>query len=414
MHLDKMVAALNELTAVAPYDDQAFSGLLQLANQIKSVPAQDKASFINLLGRDYGSDTQNVRDAIANLRTKIIAKETAAEAALSILDRTYQETCAAADAAASQVVIYKMRQAQALTQEQATYDDLMTTTSMITASQQETQRLRTMINEIKAKIQDLADVPATSALQKMPSSMLQMHMAKFSDTIEAIKTMLRAIDTRVENQRAAEISSKNDKRDAWLAARDNYNELDIDVAVQSGNLTILSTRLAELTGTKTQAKALLDDEIESQLRETNLFNHLKLLLDNLASQGSESNTLATHPTKEMLALAMGAERNHEDLITKFNSLIHTLEVEMEQKKIRMQSEYDRHLTEHTQLVTSHDAQKTVSEKATAAAQEANTLMEAALLEFDTAAMSLDDNNKLRDREQELIRALLTMLDQLHA
>jgi hypothetical protein len=41
-------------------------------------------------------------------------------------------------------------------------------------------------------------------------------------------------------------------------------------------------------------------------------------------------------------------------------------------------------------------------------------MEAALLEFDTAAMSLDDNNKLRDREQELIRALLTMLDQLHA
>jgi hypothetical protein len=244
--------------------------------------------------------------------------------------------------------------------------------------------------------------------------MLQMHMAKFSDTIEAIKTMLRAIDTRVENQRAAEISSKNDKRDAWLAARDNYNELDIDVAVQSGNLTILSTRLAELTGTKTQAKALLDDEIESQLRETNLFNHLKLLLDNLASQGSESNTLATHPTKEMLALAMGAERNHEDLITKFNSLIHTLEVEMEQKKIRMQSEYDRHLTEHTQLVTSHDAQKTVSEKATAAAQEANTLMEAALLEFDTAAMSLDDNNKLRDREQELIRALLTMLDQLHA
>jgi len=414
MHLDKMVAALNELTAVAPYDDQAFSGLLQLANQIKSVPAQDKASFINLLGRDYGSDTQNVRDAIANLRTKIIAKETAAEAALSILDRTYQETCAAADAAASQVVIYKMRQAQALTQEQATYDDLMTTTSMITASQQETQRLRTMINEIKAKIQDLADVPATSALQKMPSSMLQMHMAKFSDTIEAIKTMLRAIDTRVENQRAAEISSKNDKRDAWLAARDNYNELDIDVAVQSGNLTILSTRLAELTGTKTQAKALLDDEIESQLRETNLFNHLKLLLDNLASQGSESNTLDTHPTKEMLALAMGAERNHEDLITKFNSLIHTLEVEMEQKKIRMQSEYDRHLTEHTQLVTSHDAQKTVSEKATAAAQEANTLMEAALLEFDTAAMSLDDNNKLRDREQELIRALLTMLDQLHA
>ena len=415
MHLEKMDAALRELTAVIPIDETlGFSGFLQLANQIKSVPAQDKASFINLLGRDYGSDTQNVRDAIGNLKTKIVTRKTAAQEALLNIDRTEKETCATADAAASQVVIYKMRQAQALTQEQATSDDLMTTTSMITASRQETHQLRTTINDIKAKIQDLANVPATSALQKMPSSMLQMHMAKFSDTVEAIKTMLRAMDTRVENQRAAEMKSKNEKRDAWSAAKDNYNELDINAVVQSSNLTTLSTRLSELTGTKTEAKALLDDEITSQLRETTLFNQLKLLLDNLSSQGSESNALATHPTKEMLALAMGAERNHEDLITRFNSLIRALEAEMEQKKTRMQSEYDRHLAEHTQLATSHDVQTKVTEKAHVSEQEAKTLMEAALLEFDTAATSLDDNNKIRDREQELIRALLTMVDELHA
>jgi hypothetical protein len=87
---------------------------------------------------------------------------------------------------------------------------------------------------------------------------------------------------------------------------------------------------------------------------------------------------------------------------------------MEQKKSRMQSEYDRHLAEHTQLATSHDVQTKVTEKAHVSEQEAKTLMEAALLEFDTAATSLDDNNKIRDREQELIRALLTMVDELHA
>jgi len=417
-HLQTMEQALSDLTLVG--QSSMAGGFLQknsfleLASKIKSVPADDKATLVNLLGTDYGQDTRSVEVAIANLKTKILAKQKAAEDAIAAIETSQQEACDAADAAASEVVVYELRQAAALTLEQATGDDLMTTTSMVAASRQETTALRTTIAEIKAKLQDLANVPSTSALQKLPSSMLQMHMAQFSDAVEAIKTMLRAIDTRIETERATEIGAKTAKHGAWNAAKEAYESFVEDAAVQSSTLSTLSTRLAELTGTKDQAKSALDDEKLSQVREKAMFEELRVLLGGLASQGSEANALATGQTKEMIALAVGAERSHADLIQRFETLLHTLETEMLEKKNAMQTAYDAHAANPATLAASHTDQQTKSNDADAAKQEAKTSMETALLEYDTAAETLDANNELRVREQDLVRTLLAMVDQLKA
>eukprot|EP00802_Teleaulax_amphioxeia_P002071 Tamp_02073.p1 GENE.Tamp_02073~~Tamp_02073.p1 ORF type:complete len:594 (-),score=151.12 Tamp_02073:2584-4365(-) len=418
-HLQAMEQALSDLTSVgqSPLAAGGFlqkNSFLELASKIKSVPADDKATLVNLLGTDYGQDTRSVEVAIANLKTKILAKKKAAEDAIAAIKTSQQEACDAADAAASEVVVYELRQAAALTLEQATGDDLMTTTSMVAASRQETTALRTTIAEIKAKLQDLANVPSTSALQKLPSSMLQMHMAQFSDAVEAIKTMLRAIDTRIETERATEIGAKTAKHGAWNAAKEAYESFVEDAAVQSSTLSTLSTRLAELTGTKDQAKSALDDEKLSQVREKAMFEELRVLLGGLASQGSEANALATSQTKEMIALAVGAERSHADLIQRFETLLHTLETEMLEKKTAMQMAYDAHAANHATLTASHADQQTKSNDADAAKQEAKTSMETALLEYDTAAETLDANNELRASEQDLVRTLLAMVDQLKA
>lgn len=104
-----------------------------LADKITTGSSADKAPFknVNLLGRDYGTDSANVDAAIANLEQKINERKTAAEDAIGRITEEKDEACDAADQAADQVLLHTLRQAHAIRQEEATYSDLMTTSSIV-------------------------------------------------------------------------------------------------------------------------------------------------------------------------------------------------------------------------------------------------------------------------------------------
>jgi hypothetical protein len=388
--------------------------LNELADKITSASPEDKAPFkqVNLIGRHYGTDSDNLLAAIQNLEQKIIAKKTTAQNEIQQLIASKDEACALSDQKQSDVVVWQLRQNTAIVSEQAAMEDLTTTNSMVTASRQETTSLRATIAEIRQKIQELAALPTTEAIQKMPMSMLQMHMTKFEDVVESIKTHLQAMHDRIDSEATAETSAKEVKRDTWVSAKDTYNEHVETAAVLSDSLTNLHTRLAEATGSLNEVKDRLEDEIESQLRESAMFSEIRTLLASLQSSGTETNALATHVSKQMLALAIGAERSHEEVLTRFEKLISLLESEMMQKKNELQASYNEALGQRTTLSTSVAEKQTEDQAANTAKLEAEAAMEAALLEYETASETLDNNNVIRAAERELINRLLDMVEGL--
>lgn len=104
-----------------------------LADKITTGSSADKAPFknVNLLGRDYGTDSANVDAAIANLEQKINERKTAAEDAIGRITQEKDEACTAADMVGNQVILLTARQAAAVRREEASYADLMTTSSMV-------------------------------------------------------------------------------------------------------------------------------------------------------------------------------------------------------------------------------------------------------------------------------------------
>lgn len=390
-----------------------------LTDKIKSASASAKAKTksINLLGlgTHYGVATTNMNDAIIDLEDQITAKKVKAQEDISKFTEAIDDVCAGADAEASQVVEWVLKQNDALVQEEAQYADLVAATAMVTASRHETSYLRTKITHIKAKIQELADIPATEAIQKMPGSMLQMHMAKFEGIVESIKDLLRTLHARVVADAATETAQKDTKHSTWLAAKATYEAFFEDAAVQSANFTTLGTRLAVKTGIMDEARDVLEDEIESQLRETNMFNQLKVLLTALESQGSVASALATQPsTKAMLALAVGAERSHEDLTKRFDDLITALQNEMMLRKAKLQADLAAHVASHNTVLSANTHQLSIKKEADDAKESSRGAMEAALAKYETATSVLDANNLLRQAERALISTLLTMVDELKA
>ena len=386
-----------------------------LADKITSVSAVDKAPLksANLIGTHYGQDSDNLEAAIANLETKIKAKQEAAQAEIAAIIKGKDDACAIADAKQNDVVLWTTKQTEAMVAEQAKLEDLAEATAMVTASKEETAALRAAVAEIKTKIEELAGLPASSALQTMPKSMLQMHMTKFEDIVEVIKTKLNELHARIDTEAAAEESAKTAKKAAWDAAAASHSAFSEAAAVQSASLTTAATRLAEALGEKNTAKAALDDETESQLRESAMFTQLRALLADLESPGTQTNELATQHSQAMLALAMGAQRSHEDTIKRFNDLLTALEAEMVQKKSELQAIHDEKVATHSAREATHTSQLAAHEEANTAKIEAQSAMEAKMLEYETAVETLNSNNVLRGQEKELITKLLALVDALN-
>ena len=386
-----------------------------LADKITSVSAVDKAPLksANLIGTHYGQDSDNLEAAIANLETKIKAKQEAAQAEIAAIIKGKDDACAIADAKQNDVVLWTTKQTEAMVAEQAKLEDLAEATAMVTASKEETAALRAAVAEIKTKIEELAGLPASSALQTMPKSMLQMHMTKFEDIVEDIKTKLNELHARIDTEAAAEESAKTAKKAAWDAAAASHSAFSEAAAVQSASLTTAATRLAEALGEKNTAKAALDDETESQLRESAMFTQLRALLAGLESPGTQTNELATQHSQAMLALAMGAQRSHEDTIKRFNDLLTALEAEMVQKKSELQAIHDEKVATHSAREATHTSQLAAHEEANTAKIEAQSAMEAKMLEYETAVETVNSNNVLRGQEKELITKLLALVDALN-
>ena len=386
-----------------------------LADKITSVSAVDKAPLksANLIGTHYGQDSDNLEAAIANLETKIKAKQEAAQAEIAAIIKGKDDACAIADAKQNDVVLWTTKQTEAMVAEQAKLEDLAEATAMVSASKEETAALRVAVAEIKTKIEELAGLPASSALQTMPKSMLQMHMTKFEEIVEVIKTKLNELHARIDTEAAAEESAKTAKKAAWDAAAASHSAFSEAAAVQSASLTTAATRLAEALGEKNTAKAALDDETESQLRESAMFTQLRALLAGLESPGTQTNELATQHSQAMLALAMGAQRSHEDTIKRFNDLLTALEAEMVQKKSELQAIHDEKVATHSAREATHTSQLAAHEEANTAKIEAQSAMEAKMLEYETAVETLNSNNVLRGQEKELITKLLALVDALN-
>ena len=387
-----------------------------LADKVTSASTEDKALFknVNLLGRDYGEDSDAVTRAVLNLKAKILAKKATAQAAIAEIEKSVADSCAAADAAAGTVVLWENKQSTAMRSEGAAQEDLATTAGMVRVSNQEVVAIRTAITNIKTKIQELADIPATSALQKLPASMLQMHMSQFENIVDDIKALLTTIDARLDAEKVTEMDEKEAKRVAWNAAVEAFALLEGEAAVQSSTLSTLAGRVAEAAGTKDEAKRVLDDEILSQEREKATFNMLRNLLTELEQQGSAANALATHSSSALLALAVGAERSHADVVERVQTLLTSLEAEMVTKRSQLQTAYDNYLAQHTNLSAQHGTQSTESSAAAAAKEEARLAKQAAWLEYQTARDTHNANNAIRLQERNLIFRLTEMLDALAA
>jgi len=385
-----------------------------LAEKITSASAKAKAPFmnLNLLGGHYPS-TDALNAAMEALEADIKSKKLDAQNKIALFTQTKNDACTATDVAESQVVLWKYRQDEALVQQAARAADLMATKAMVESSRELTQSLRASITTIKAKIQELALIPATAAIQAMPDSMLQVHIARFGDIVESIKALLNQINARILLEASTEIATTQTKHNAWQTADDYFKSLQENYAVQSSSSVALGTHLANTLGTKSEALRVLEDEIQSQLRETKLFNELRALLSILAGQGSVASELATHPsTKAMLALAVGAERSHEDFVTRFETLISALEIEAAKKKQQLQDAYDSFLAAYTTLSATNTAQENVASAADDAKKIAKGNMEGALAALLTAQSTLAANTLLRQAEQALISSLLTMVDGL--
>ena len=92
-----------------------------LADKVTSASTEDKALFknVNLLGRDYGEDSDAVTRAVLNLKAKILAKKAAAQAAIAEIEKSVADSCAAADVAAGAVVLWENKQSTAMRSEGA-------------------------------------------------------------------------------------------------------------------------------------------------------------------------------------------------------------------------------------------------------------------------------------------------------
>ena len=363
---------------------------------------------LNLLGGHYPS-TDALNAAMEALEADIKSKKLDAQNKIALFTQTKNDACTATDVAESQVVLWKYRQDEALVQQAARAADLMATKAMVESSRELTQSLRASITTIKARIQELADIPATAAIQAMPDSMLQVHIARFGDIVESIKALLNQINARIVLEASTEIATTKTKHDAWKTADDHFKSLQESYAVLSSSSVVLGNHLANTLGSKSEALRVLEDEIQSQIRETKLFNELRALLSILTAQGSVSNELATHPSTN---LAVGAERSHEDVVTRFETLIAALEIEAANKKQQLQDAYDSFLHAYTTLSATNTAQGEVASTADDAKKIAKGNMEGALLAFDTAQSTLAANTLLRQAEQALISSLLTMVDEL--
>jgi len=286
--------------------------------------------------------------------------------------------------------------------------------SQVEQSRIETQRLRDSINSIKGKIQELADIPATASIQKMPSSLLQMRLGKFEDIVESIKVLLRDIHTRIDAEAAAEIAAKQAKKALFDTATEEHTAAVEHAAVVLHNVTTLATRLAAAEGAKDEAERALQDEEQSQLRESAMFQEMRVLLTGLAGQGTGSNALATAPSKAMLALALGAQRSHEDLLTRFENLIGTLEREMLSKKSQFQVAYDSHVQNWHTLQQTHADSDAAREVADQLMKQAFQDKLTAHVTYLTASEQLDANNVLRQEERDIVTRLLELVDELKA
>lgn len=241
-----------------------------------------------------------------------------------------------------------------------------------------------------------------------------MRMGNFEDIVESIKTLLRNIHTRIDTEAAAETSAKQVKLDIFEAAQTEFYAQDEILVVLSSNSTTIANRLAAAQGSKDAAKAALDEETAHQLHETTMFNEMRTLLTTLAGQGAEASALATAPSKAMLALALGAERSHEDLITRFEDLIATLEREMQSKRSQLQVTYDGHFHDWQVLTQAHaDHQETLDEAQSARDQMRLHMMQADV-QYVSASSRLDANNLVRQSERDLITRLLELVDELKA
>jgi len=383
-----------------------------LADKISSATDEDKAPFktLTLLGRDYFPETGNLNKALDELDNKINVRKNSAQAKIDEIGNTLEQVCKFADEARIKVVQWESKESVASIDEEAAKADLDANTILVNKSKQENNAIRTSINAIKAKIQELAEIPATNALQTLPASMLQLHMSKFEDIVESIKTLLHNIEARLDQDELAESNTKKGLRDAWDSESKAQHGMAETCAVQSSTLATLNVRLADVTGSKDTAERARDDEIQSQIREKAMLSQLRVLLSNLAASGTESNALSTHSSQAMLALAMG--RNHEDVVKGFEALINKLEAEMDRKKAEVEAEYNKYLHMFTPLKVDVEKAGFDSSKADAGIQASKERVAAALAAYEASSSKLDANNDVRGKQRAVIAHLLVQIEAL--
>jgi hypothetical protein len=383
-----------------------------LADKISSATDEDKAPFktLTLLGRDYFPETGNLHKALDELDNKINVRKISAQAKIDEIGKTLTHVCKLADEARIQVVTWESKESVASIDEEAAKAGLDANTMLVNKSKQENNEIRTTINTIKTKIQELAEIPTTKALQTLPASMLQLHMSKFEDIVESIKTLLHNIEARLDQDELAESNTKKGLRDAWDSESNAQNGMAETCAVQSSTLATLNVRLADTTGSKDTAERARDDEIQSQIREKAMLSQLRVLLSNLAATSTESNALSTHSSQAMLALAMA--RNHEDVIKDFEALIDKLEAEMDRKKAELEAEYNKYLDKFTPLKLDVEKAEFDSSKADADKQASKERVAAALAAYEAASSKLDANNDLRGKQRAILAHLLVQIEAL--
>ena len=194
-YVTKMQDALQSLHGVG-----ADSALIQLSN---------KLDVSNLIGRPYADQSQIVQGGIDTLRTKIEAKRTMYETAVTAKQRLLNAAQLVWDAAAATEVRDMVRRDAAIVKVKAARADLAATNVMVATSSANVVALRAVLDTLTAKLQELKDEP-----EKTPVEAIAMGgTGAVSSLADSINEIINELENKIDQEQLAETAIKMAKYD---------------------------------------------------------------------------------------------------------------------------------------------------------------------------------------------------------
>ena len=194
-YVTKMQDALQSLHGVG-----ADSALIQLSN---------KLDVSNLIGRPYADQSQIVQGGIDTLRTKIEAKRTMYETAVTAKQRLLNAAQLVWDAAAATEVRDMVRRDAAIVKVKAARADLAATNVMVATSSANVVALRAVLVTLTAKLQELKDEP-----EKTPVEAIAMGgTGAVSSLADSINEIINELENKIDQEQLAETAIKMAKYD---------------------------------------------------------------------------------------------------------------------------------------------------------------------------------------------------------